>query len=359
MALDKKLFPFKIRQNLHANKNYNIFYYDFTVNEKRYRGKIDFSSKTSWTKRDRISFAEEELMKIKRRKKDIFLDDAITLDDYMLKHFSLADNTGWNQEKQSFYKMHIKKYIGKKVLREIRPLHIKEVLKKVEAKGLSIRTVGRVLEVLKPAFKEAVGNRIIDFNPTSNISVSRPVTKKIVTNASEELIKIYNAIVEEFKDDDFYMALFMFALQGRRKSEILSLKWKDVDFKNNFYILRKTKNNEEQKIYLPPDIKELLLRFKDDSWEYVFTSGVTGGRLHDISWRVNKIKKRVNSPTFGLHYLRNVIVSAMAEQGLESIYLSGALGHNDPNTIKKYLTMNYLKSSEMASEVIKSIVNKQ
>lgn len=70
------------------------------------------------------------------------------------------------------------------------------------------------------------------------------------------------------------------------------------------------------------------------------------------------MKIRLGDPKFGVHYLRNVMVSAMAEQGLESMHLSGALGHNDPNTIKKYLTMNYLKSSEKASEVIDVIVEK-
>ena len=55
-----------------------------------------------------------------------------------------------------------------------------------------------------------------------------------------------------------------------------------------------------------------------------------------------------------MHYTRNVMVSAMAEQGIDAIYMSGALGHNDPNTITKYLTMNYLQGSKIASDMIQN-----
>lgn len=89
---------------------------------------------------------------------------------------------------------------------------------------------------------------------------------------------------------------------------------------------------------------------------WVFQSRRTGTHLVDIHRVTDRMKTRLNDPKFGVHYLRNVMVSAMAESRLESIHLSGALGHNDPNTIKKYLTMNYLRSSEKASDVIDIIV---
>jgi len=50
------------------------------------------------------------------------------------------------------------------------------------------------------------------------------------------------------------------------------------------------------------------------------------------------------------------MVSAMAEDGLESMHLSGALGHNNPHTINDYLTINYLKGSRLASGIIDKAV---
>lgn len=354
MAIDTKLYQNKVKQNLWANNKYNIFYYSFIISGKKKRGLIDLTNKRGLTKKDRMIYAEKELLEIKNNAKEVIVDDII-LDEYLKTHFKFHKENAILKDKKSFYARYMKKELGHRALKDIRPLHVREVLKGVEDAGLSPRSKVRVLEILRPLYKEAIANRIVSYNPVASISIKLPPTKKMVSNATEELAKIHKAIVDEFHDNPFYKALFLFALQGRRKNEVLSLKWEDINFDKNFYILRKTKGNEEQRMHLPKDIQDLLLEFKDDSWEYVFTSAITGTRLVDAKRAVARLKKRTGNQKFGLHYLRNVITSAMAEQGLDSIFLSGALGHNDPNTIKKYLTMNYLKSSEKASEIINTI----
>lgn len=357
MAINVKKYIHDVKTNLKADKDFKIFFYTFVYEGKKYRGLIDLSDKRGWGKRDRVSFAEAELIRIKDSKKDCIEDTNITLDKYMKKYFSLLPSQRYKKENEAFYNRYIKPHIGTKKLISIKQLHVKDIMKKAEFKGLKPRTAGKVVEILRPAFKDAYINRMIVHNPMEGIRIKRPVTKKIVINATDKLKEVFEAIISEFGDNPFYKAIFLFAMQGRRKNEILSLKWEDIDMKNNAYVLRKTKNNEEQKIFLPENIKKELLAFKDDSWEYVFTNPETGTHIQDIRRQVHKIKKRLNEPSFGLHYLRNIIVSAMGEQGIESIYLSGALGHNNPHTIMQYLTLNYLKSSEIASKTIEDITN--
>lgn len=53
--------------------------------------------------------------------------------------------------------------------------------------------------------------------------------------------------------------------------------------------------------------------------------------------------------------MRNVVVSAMAEQGVSATLMSGALGHNNTNTLSKYLSLNYGKGSSEANRVIEDI----
>jgi integrase len=356
MAIDPKEYPNKIKANLWANKDYSIFYYNFMLERKRHRGLIDLSDKIAWGKRDRISVAEGELIKIKNTKRDSVLSDTITLDVFVNNHFDLLPETGWKKKRKSHYDRYISPIIGMKKVIAIRQLHIKEAIKSQENKGLAPRTVKQTIEILSPVFKEAIANRLIVYNPLDGIKIKLPKTKKIVTDASTKLTEIYTAIVTEFEDNAFYQALYLFALQGRRKSEILNLKWEDIHLDQNYYVLRDTKNDEEQKIFLPERIKKLLVQLNQET-RYVFTSRRTGKRVVNIEKTTAKLKKRLGAD-FGLHYLRNVIVSAMAEQGLDAIHLSGALGHNDPNTITKYLTLNYLKGSELASDVIDGIVSK-
>ena len=357
MAIDSKNYPHKVENNLWADKKYTIYFYSFTFEKKKYRGLIDLSDKVSWSKKDKIFQSRAELMKIKNDKKDRVLSDKISLDDFMDKHFEQLPKTDYTRTKKSHYKNYIKPICGMKKVTNLRQLHIKNAIEYQEKQGLAPRTVKQTLEVLAPAIKSAIPNRLIFFNPLDGIKIKLPATKKIVSKAGEKLTEIYKAIHEEFGSDPFYLALFLFALQGRRKGEILTLKWEDVSLDGNYYILRSTKNNEEQKIFLPEIIKKSLVEIPVMS-AWVFTSRRTGSHLVDIRKATDKLKIRLKDDSFGIHYLRNVIVSAMAEQGFDSIHLSGALGHNDPNTIKKYLTMNYLKSSEMASGVIDGIVRK-
>ena len=324
--------------------------------KRRYRGLIDLNDKVAWGKRDKVAYAEAELTKIKLDKRDGVLSDKITLDAFFNKHYEMLKDTSWKSTRESHYKRYIKPLIGMKPVVSVRQLHIKEVIQSQEDKGLAPRTVKQTIEVLSPVFKAAVANRLIVHNPMDGVSVKLPKTKKMVTNASAELVKIYEAIVKEFADEPFYQALYLFAVQGRRKSEILKLKWDDISFEHDYYILRDTKSDETQKIFLPPYVKELLLQFKMDT-EYVFTSRRTGDRLVNIEKSTKKLKDRLGAG-FTLHYLRNVIVSAMAEQGIDAIHLSASLGHSDANTINKYLTLNYLKGSELASGVIDGIVGK-
>ena len=355
MAINPKDFPNKIKPNLWANKEFNIFFYRFEFEGKGTKGLIDLSDKP-WSKKDRISVAEAELIKIKNNKKED-INDSVTVDAMVQKVYALVKPSRSKQDMLSYYVRYIKPSIGNKTVGSVRQLHIQKIMNTLEENGLAPRTVKRTLDVLQPVFKASIANRIITFNPCDGIKIKLPKTKKIVVDATTKLTQIYTAIMEEFEDNPFYKALYLFALQGRRKSEILTLKWEDVNLKQGYYILRNTKNNEEQKIFLPEPIKEIISEF-DKFDEYVFTSGRTGTRMININKVTARLKRRLNDDKFCLHYLRNVIVSAMAEQGLESIYLSGALGHNNPNTINKYLTLNYLRSSEIASGIIDEIVKK-
>lgn len=357
MAINKDNYPNKIENNLWTNKHYTIFFYNFMFERKRYRGLIDLSDKVTWTKKDKITSAKSELIKIKYDKRDATLNDSITLDAFMDKHFEQQPDTNYTKTRKSHYLRYVKPICGMKKVIDLRQLHIRNTIEFQESKGLKPRTIKQTLEVLAPAFKNAIANRLISFNPLDGIKIKLPKTKKIVSHATEELTRIHTAIQEEYADDPFYLALFLFAMQGRRKGEILTLRWEDVNFDKNYYVLRDTKNNEEQKIFLPENIKKSLEEFRSDKG-WVFESRITGNHLVDIRRATDNLKTRLGDDNFGIHYLRNVIVSAMAEQGLENVYLSGALGHNNLHTVNKYTTLNYLKSSEMASGIIEGIVKK-
>jgi hypothetical protein len=186
MAINRNDYPIKIETGLWSNKNYIVFLYRFTYEKKEYSGLIDISDKVSWSKKDKIFTARAELMKIKNDKKENILNDGITLDKYMESFFDLRPDTKTTKKLKSHYKRYISDICGMKKLVDIRQLHIKRSIKYQEDVGLAARTIKQTIEVLAPAFKSAIANRVISFNPLDGISIKLPKTKKMVSEASKE-----------------------------------------------------------------------------------------------------------------------------------------------------------------------------
>ncbi|MEA1914981.1 MAG: site-specific integrase [Campylobacterota bacterium] len=365
MAISEEEFIQKIDIGLKATKDYKKFLYRFKIADKSYRRIFDYLDK-NWDKKTRISKAKSDAYNFKEEKKNgsanISIDENIKLHKFTVQYFEMREDSisysgnKWSGELQSYYKRYIKNEIGNIQIKDIRQVHVKRIIQKVKALGFSARTQKITLELLNPIFKSAIANRVIVHNPCDGITITRPKTKKKVQNASLLLKEVYDAIMKIFKDDIYFQALFLFALQGRRKSEILTLKWKNIDFKNKQYTLPMTKNGEEQTFLLPDSIALLLLKMKSNKDHYVFESPTNSIKhIQNIKAQTNKLKKELNNPNFGIHYLRNVVVSAMAEQGINSNLLSGALGHSDLHTMKKYVNVNYLQGSTEANKTIEAI----
>lgn len=347
--LNLKDYPNIIEPGLRANSEFNKFFYRFKVGKKEFRKVIDYSKKAS-TKADNKKNAKAVFLADKQACENN-VDFNSTINDIVNLYLETLPNAKYKKIRLSYYERKVKSVLGSRKAKDILPHHIQTLVNENISKGDKPATAKQALEILSAAFNIAILNKIVTYNPCLGVKIKIPTSKKIVTNATERLSAIYNAIVKLYSDDPFYKAFFLLALQGRRKGEILNLKWEHVSFEYDYYFLADTKNGEEQKIFLPPNVKDALLKFqKHKGW--IFESPVIPGqKINGLKRQVSKLKREVGD-WFGLHYCRNIMVSAMAERGVDSIMMSGALGHNDPNTITKYLTMNYLQGSKIASAMI-------
>ena len=349
MAVDSSQFTKDIVTGIKSNSSYAKFYISTKVNKKLKQKVIDYSNK-DWDKRTRISKAKAELQKIQEDMNN-FIDSDAKVNEIVAMYFDTLPDTSYKKNRSSYYDRKVKPVLGFKKAREVLPMHIQNLVNNLAKEGDNPRTAKQAVEVLSPAFKIARANRIVISNPCEDVKIAPAKRRKIVVDATQRLKEIYNVILSTYTDDPIYRALFLMALQGRRKNEILNLKWEHISFEHDYYLLLDTKNDEEQKIFLPPNVKGCLEEFRDvKGW--VFKSPVNlGERLGDVKFQTAKLKSKLGD-WFGMHYCRNVLVSAMAERGVEAIHMSGALGHSDPNTITKYLTMNYMQGSKIASDMI-------
>jgi len=363
-------------------KNKRLFLFDFRVDGKRHRKFYEVEA-TNHSPKENLEKARTELDKLKKKIKEGDVTLKSTLDTLFVRYMENEPLTDWTHKKKHIYDLYIgnsglsnitkeptkellakrAKYdevkIGAMQISAIKPMHIEKIISHMEkVHNLSPRTQKGILEILSPLFNFAMRNKLMSENPAQEITIKIPSQKKIVTNATELFKKVYVGIIEYYKDNPFYQALFLFGFTGRRKSEILNLKWENVDLINDYYWIEDTKNGDKQRYPLPLMIKEPLMRVLDDRVGLVFKSPINPRKpLTGIDRPMRKLKKHIGIDNLTLHYMRNILVSTLAEQGTEAVTLSGILGHKDINTINKYLSNSTMESGLKGLKTIDGILD--
>lgn len=348
MAINRDEFQNKVKANLWANDKYDRFYYLFKTDGRQKRGVLDYTDK-HWSKRDRIRKAEKDLNEAKEKTENK-IDTDTKVDVLVEMYFKTLPDTAYKKNRLSYYHRKVQTKLGRKRAANVLPAHIQTIINENIKNGDSPATAKQAVEVLSPSFEMGIANRVLSVNPCRHVKITLPPQKKIVSNATGRLKKIYDAIQARYADDPFYRSFYLLALQGRRLGELLKLRCEDVSIEHDYYVIRDTKNHEDQKIFLPPNAKQALSEFMGASGP-VFRSRITGRTISNPKKQTARLKEDIGE-WFSMHYMRNVIVSALAESGVDAITLSGVLGHKDATTINKYLTLNYLNSSKVASDMI-------
>lgn len=113
-------------------------------------------------------------------------------------------------------------------LKSIKPLHIQEYINTKIESGLSSNTVGKHYTLIKTALKDAVINDLIRTNPAEK--VKKPKKAKVSYNyyTAEQLEVLINAI----KESDMELPVMLAILFGLRRSEVVAVKWSNIDFAN-------------------------------------------------------------------------------------------------------------------------------
>ncbi|EFU2312405.1 site-specific integrase [Campylobacter jejuni] len=207
----------------------------------------------------------------------------------------------------------------------------------------------------------AVKNKWINENVTLGLKLDRVQNKKLVTNPKGKYEAILNAILELYKDNLLYKALFLLIHSGRRRDEVLSLLWQNVDLERKTIFLPKTKNGEAQEHALDDECYNALKALKDEVKQdkgLVFVSSVSGKKISNLARQEAKIRELSGVKEWTPHFSRHIKASFLMQNGVNPAVISGALGHRDLSTINIYATNDTLKASQRANEALKKLQEK-
>ena len=195
----------------------------------------------------------------------------------------------------------INPYIGDKLVRNILPLHIYELIDILFNKGVSKNTLVSVKAILTSSFRFGVINRYIVSNPATDVSL--PTENKdpnVPTRKSPHHFltdRVMWKVFEELKDNETYTLIVKVGyLCGLRHAEIFGLFWDDIDFigkkltvnrqlqykkdlnrskqdildnngtsskGNGYWYYKQPKYNSRRTIIMPDELVDLFLKYKE------------------------------------------------------------------------------------------------
>ncbi|MCX2976360.1 tyrosine-type recombinase/integrase [Candidatus Marimicrobium litorale] len=155
------------------------------------------------------------------------------------------------------------------------------------------------------------------------------------------------------------MLVKMALASGARAGELLSLRWRDIDFDEGVAILYDTKNGDDRMIPLKDCIEDLL------EWKTLRARGSTereqqndlvlyntfSGKPYNYRQHWQKVMrvwmKKTGITNFRYHDLRHVAGTEWIRQGFDSMTVGKGLGHRSPASTKRYVH----HSSEMIGKL--------
>jgi len=171
----------------------------------------------------------EQIQKLRENRP--LIDDNVTLSEYLDRFMDdVVEHTLKPSTIRSYRYLiedHIKPTLGRVKLAKLNPSQIQHLYAVKLDEELSPRTVQYIHSVLRRALNQAVKWELIDRNPTNAVTAPRPKKQTPVTLSAEQ-VRLFLRAVEHHQ----YFPIYILALHGMRKGEILGLRWENVDLES-------------------------------------------------------------------------------------------------------------------------------
>ena len=278
-----------------------------------------------------------------------------------LEYYELILSPSTLRSDISTYQKHFKAGLGLKNVNEINFIDIQRFCNELIKRDYKIKTVKNILAKLKVIFKLALKLEIINKNPCDFIELPKFDNKRYF-DYSVAIQKKFIKAISENKEPS--ADIFFFLLHGRRKNEVLSLKFSDINFKTRTYTIPfKINKAKRDMVYKMSDelydrLYKRYINAKRNGLidDFVFKNPKTNAKYQDLrkSWR--SLLRRNSLPLIRLHDIRHLIGTySINYLKIPIEQVSFTLGHTNIITTQKYITANVRKSKETIENLLKSI----
>lgn len=218
-------------------------------------------------------------------------------------------------------------------------------------------TVNRYLALLSHIFTIAINEwQWAETNPLRKVRKLQEAQGRIRFLSDEER----TALLEKCKQSEssgLYAVVVLALSTGMRKSEILGLRWPDIDFARGWITIHHTKNGHRRAVGLAGPALKLLekrARVRRLDTDLIFPSPDSDKPL-DIrsAWEVALRESGIEN--FRFHDLRHSAASYLAMNGATSAELAEILGHRTLSMVKRYSHISQSHAAKVVERMNKAV----
>jgi integrase len=251
---------------------------------------------------------------------------------------------------QDVLKRHINPTLGNRPIDEITKGEIRDLLLKLNRKGLSRSSICLIRDVIGGPLSFAVDEELIPLNPASGITKRlqlRQDRKIEIEPLTTEEVSIFLEVCQTHASEHYPFFLCAFRT-GMRLGELLGLQWGDVDWHGKFIRVSRsyklgrmtpTKTGkirrvdmsdhliETLKTHLTARKREALREGTGDVVDTIFHRGGKPMEQNYIRRVFKRILARAGLREIRLHDVRHTYASLLLSDGASPVYVKEQLGH--------------------------------
>ena len=269
------------------------------------------------------------------------------------------------------YKSNLDKYLipyfGKAHIADIQQIDIQKYFNSVRSEAgepLAKSTLEKHKMILRSMFDAAIDNDLCYKNPVKNIKfqhVSEPSVKRVWTKEQADK-------AEEYSRRHLRLDIVLYLSTGLRRSELLGLKWSDIDFdENTLHVQRAVVQTKGQIVIDRPksvtsdrvvpfseSFGKYLKEFQSDNEYVIGNAGVMSPATYARSFSrfMEKLSEETGVPALTPHELRHTYGTLKRAEGVDIYTIQKVMGHadisitaqiyvhNDIDVLKKQLNLD-------------------
>ena len=284
--------------------------------------------------------------------------DTVTVKEWVDHYLTQYAKNRVRENTYASYRWMLSHYIedslGSIKLGKLRSIQIQSMVNKILSGGGSARTAEYAFAILRSAIRQALKEEILVRDPTLAVCLPKKKRREIQPLTEEQWVSLLQAGAKE--SPQFYTELLVEWATGLRRSELIGLKWPDIDMEAATVTINRAVMNGEhgptlsetktdasrRSLALPPTVIEELKhhrrrqaaqRLKSRIWQindFVFPSSVgTAQEPSAISRTFARTATAVGLKGFSFHKLRHDHASRLVMAGIHVKKIQAQLGHSN------------------------------